>query len=194
MNTMISIITVCVTLILGITGVLANTLIQRKSNSIKVITQTRLERRAHTQKRVADLLKLSDPYYIMSLSTEEEKRQAARESAEVAADLRTNYCFYVKEDSDLIGSVYEVKSILCRILLGGIELEESQLIDARGTLARYADVYTSTEWKRIKLETVGKEVQGKKSIASWQSIYHYYDSNFLKKENEIIFNYEKAKD
>lgn len=188
----VPIVTVCVTLLLGIAGVVANSRIQRKSNSIKVITQTRLDRRAHTQNRVAALLKLSDPFYIESLSTLEERRQAAREAAGIAADLRTKYCFYLKEDADLIGAVFEVKYILCKTMLEEIELDKKQLMAARRTLAQNVDVYTSTEWKRIKLETVGKETQGKKSIASWQSIYEYYNSHFLKDKNASLFGEEKV--
>ena len=136
-------------------------------------------------------MKLSDPFYIESLSTPEERRQAAREAAGIAADLRTKYCFYLKEGADLIGSVFEVKDILCKIVLGETEMDKSRLMAARRALARNVDVYTSTEWKRIKLETVGKEAQGRKSIASWQSIYEYYNSRFLRDENESLFDGDK---
>ena len=187
------IITVCVTLLLGIAGVAANTMIQRKSNSIKVITQTRLARREHTQKHVADLLKLSDPFYIESLSTPEEKRQAAREAVGIATELRTKYCFCVKEDANLISAVFKVKDILCKTVLEEIELDKKQLHEARRTLSQHVDVYTSTEWKRIKLETVGKEVQGDASIESWKSIYERYNFGFLTDENSNLFDEEKVK-
>ena len=182
----ISIITVCVTLILGIAGFIINSFVQRKSNSIKIITQTRLDRRAHSQKRVAELLKLSDPLYILSLSTPEESTRVIREAAEIAADLRSIYCFNIDADVNLIKAVYKVKDILCKSVLGEIGLEH-QMMTARGELARNIDVYSSTEWKRIKLETVGKETHGKKSIESWYSIYKYYNSNFQNECNEYIF-------
>lgn len=42
---LISIITICVTVLLGVAGFLINTYMQRKNNSITVITSYRLERR-----------------------------------------------------------------------------------------------------------------------------------------------------
>lgn len=187
LNTLVSIITVCVTLLLGIIGIIVNTTIQRKSNSIKIITQTRLERRMHTQNLIADLLKLSDPHYIGSISCMEERYQIAKEAVRIASDLRTRYCFYMQQDVDLIESVFNVKDILCNVMLEKVKISEEKLIDARKALAYNVDVYTSTEWKRIKLETVGKEGRGKAKIDSWQSIYSYYSSHFLKDENEKLF-------
>ena len=125
METIISIAAVCVTLLLGIGGIIVNSLIQRKSNSINVITQTRLNRRACTQKLVADLLKISDPFYIESLSGSEEKRQAIKEATGIAADIRTKYCFTVKEDADLIRAAFDVKDMLCKIVLERIQLEKA---------------------------------------------------------------------
>ena len=45
----ISLIAVCVTLLLGVIGFIINSFIQRKSNSISVITKTRLNRREKTK-------------------------------------------------------------------------------------------------------------------------------------------------
>ena len=56
METIIGIATVCVTLLLGVVGFIVNSMIQRKSNSISVITNTRLERRKQTQELASVLL------------------------------------------------------------------------------------------------------------------------------------------
>lgn len=70
---LISIITICVTVLLGVVGFLINTYMQRKNNSITVITGYRLERRQKMMNLVSILLANSDPYYIES-SNEEEKK------------------------------------------------------------------------------------------------------------------------
>lgn len=43
------IITVLTTLLLGVLGFIVNTLLQRRNNSIKIITQYRIERKNKTQ-------------------------------------------------------------------------------------------------------------------------------------------------
>ena len=57
---LISIISVCVTLLLGVVGFIANSFIQGKSHSIQVITKTRLVRREKTKELTAKTIMLSD--------------------------------------------------------------------------------------------------------------------------------------
>ena len=74
----ISLSAVCVTLLLGIAGLIANSLIQRKSNSIQIITQCRLKRRERTHEIVSELLKYGGSSFVSSL-TDPEKTQTAKE-------------------------------------------------------------------------------------------------------------------
>lgn len=52
---MVSIISICATILLGIIGYVANAYNQRKNDRIKVIVQHRLDRRSLTIKSVSDL-------------------------------------------------------------------------------------------------------------------------------------------
>ena len=67
MENIISIIVICVTLLLGVTGFIINSFVQRKSNSINVITKTRLARREKTKELMAKMIKLSNIDYLDSL-------------------------------------------------------------------------------------------------------------------------------
>ena len=61
MESIVSIISVCVTLLLGVAGLIFNSYVQRKTHSISVITKTRLARREKTKE--AEDEAGSDPLY-----------------------------------------------------------------------------------------------------------------------------------
>ena len=62
---------------------------------------------------------------------------------------------------------------------------------ARSALAKNADVYTATEWKRIKKETIGKDTPGVKGFKEWTDTYNAYKAAFPEPENASLFNDEK---
>ena len=55
---------------------------------------------------------------------------------------------------------------------------------ARARYAHLADVYTSTDWKRIKLETVGKGSRNDRFLPKWTEIFDTNESFFLN-NNEV---------
>lgn len=73
MENVISIIAVCVTLLLGLLGFVINSFIQRKNNSISVITKTRLVRREKSKELMSKVLFYSDVDYLDSLDEVGEK-------------------------------------------------------------------------------------------------------------------------
>ena len=90
MESIISIIAICVTLLLGVSGFIINSFVQRKSNSINVITKTRLARREKTKELMAKMIKLSSIEYLDSLD-KEDKKATVKELVEVTADIRSEY-------------------------------------------------------------------------------------------------------
>lgn len=62
------IVTVSVTIILGVLGFVVNTILQRKNNSIKIITQYRIDRKNATQEITAKLLSYTDYHYYEALT------------------------------------------------------------------------------------------------------------------------------
>ena len=108
---LISIITICVTLLLGVAGFIINTYMQRKNNSITVITGYRLERRKKMVELVSILLANSDPYYIES-SNEEEKKNIIKELSKASNEFRTIFVYSFEEDKKFIQLVYSFRKLV----------------------------------------------------------------------------------
>ena len=170
MDNIIAILTVCVTFLLGIMGLIANSMIQRKSNSISVITGTRLERRKTTQELAAKLLRYGDAEFLKTVKSEKEKAEAMEVCSGCVATLRSLYTFTVKEDLELVEAAEELKSTVYEILFGS-NANYEKLSKRRDVFSKIVDIYLTTEWKRIKLETVGKTKKGSKSYQTWEAIW-----------------------
>lgn len=177
---LISIITICVTLLLGIGGFIFNTYMQRKNNSITVITGYRLERRQKMLNLVSILLSNSDPYYIES-SNEIEKKNIIKELSKASNEFRTIFVYSFEKDKHFIQLVYSFRKLVYNYITNNsVTLEE--LKEAREELAKECDIYSATDWKRIKLETVGKT--NNRFISTWTSIFDEYKSNYPKDKSD----------
>ncbi len=177
-----AIITVLVTLFLGIIGFIVNTLLQRKNNSIKIITQYRIDRKNYTQEITAKLLSYTDYHYHMSL-TEEEQRKNVQNIVKEVANLRSLYFFSFPKDAEFVEAAYTLKNAYCED-----EKDWDKISLAQANFAHISDIYTSTDWKRIKLETVGKGKNTKSALPSWTEIYENNDSYFLENANTELFS------
>lgn len=182
-----AIITVLVTLVLGIIGFIVNTLLQRKNNSIKIITQYRVDRKNSTQDICAKLLSYTDYHYHTSL-TEEEKRKNIQNIVKEVARLRSVYYFSFPKDAEFVETAYALKNAYCEE-----EKDWDKISTAQAKFAHIADIYTSTDWKRIKLETVGKGQNTKSALPSWTEIYETNDSYFLNDANNTLFSKKSEK-
>ena len=182
-----AIITVLVTLVLGIVGFIVNTLLQRKNNSIKIITQYRIDRKNSTQQITARLLSYTDYHYHTSL-TDEEKRKNIQNIVKEVAILRSVYYFSFPKDADFVKAAYSLKNAYCEE-----KKDWDKISAAQAKFAHISDVYTSTDWKRIKLETVGKGRSTKNALPSWTEIYETNDSCFLNDANVALFSENREK-
>lgn len=182
-----AIITVSVTLILGIIGFIVNTLLQRKNNSIKIITQYRIDRKNSTQEITAKLLSYTDYHFYMSL-TDEEKRENVQNIVKEVANLRSVYYFSFPKDAEFVKAAYSLKNAYCEE-----KKDWNKISIAQANFAHISDIYTSTDWKRIKLETVGKGRSTKSALPSWTEIYKQNDSYFLNDANIALFSEERKK-
>ena len=140
LNHIISLSAVCVTLLLGIAGLIVNSLIQRRSNSIQIITQCRLKRRERTQGIVSDLLKYSDLSFVSAL-TDIEKTQTAKEIVGLVSELRALYSFSFDKDIRLVTAAFEIKELLCNYLLQNGPYPP-EINEKRRQFAEIADIYT----------------------------------------------------
>lgn len=178
MEQIVSISTVCVTFVLGILGFVLNSLVQRKSNSIKVITQHRLDRRQETQRIAAIIIKYSDPKMISLLDTKEEKEKAIKEIIEKISKLRAMYFRSYECDIRLLDKADALKTQLIRCIEGA-PVDEYYL-SCRDAFIKEVDIYVTTEWKRIKLETIGKSKIGVSSLGTWEDDYDYTLNSYNK--------------
>ncbi len=176
-----SLITILVTLFLGVVGFMVNTFIQRKNNSIKIITQYRIDRKNATQEITAKLLAYTDYNYHQSL-TYEEKQKNIQKIVIAISNLRSIYYFSFPKDVELVEAAYKIKKLYCQDKQNWREIN-----NARAEYAHLADVYTSTDWKRIKLETIGKGARAKNALPSWTEIFNGNDAHFSSEANIDIF-------
>lgn len=170
MENLIGILTVCVTFLLGIMGLIANSMIQRKSNSISVITGTRLERRKTTQELVAKLLGYGDADFLKTVKSEKEKADVLEVCVKSVSTLRSLYTFTVKEDRELVEAADALKDAIHDALYG-VNVDAEKLSMCCREFSERMDIYMTTEWQRIKLETVGKTKKGSKSYQTWEALW-----------------------
>ena len=175
MENIISIIAICVTLLLGVTGFIINSFVQRKSNSINVITKTRLARREKTKELMAKMIKLSNIDYLDSLEKKEHK-EVISSLAEVTSEIRSEYSSVFTCDQKLINQTDLLSSSVLAYLGSPIEENKKELISNRDNFIKEMDLYIQTEWKRIKLETVGKMKNNAKP--SWDDIHDDYQQKY----------------
>ena len=175
MENIISIIAICVTLLLGVTGFIINSFVQRKSNSINVITKTRLARREKTKELMAKMIKLSNTDYSDSLEKKEQK-EVISSLAEVTAEIRSEYSSVFPCDQKLINQTDLLSNSVLAYLDSPNEENKKELISNRDNFIKEMDLYIQTEWKRIKLETVGKMKNNKKP--SWDDIHDDYQEKY----------------
>lgn len=173
MESIVSIISVCVTLLLGIGGLIFNSYVQRKTHSISVITKTRLARREKTKDLLAKMIKFSDTKYLDCLD-EKEKKDVISSLAEVSSMIRAEYTGTYHCDIELIDLTEQLKDKVISYLRGTTSQEE--LMKARNELIKTFDIYIQTEWQRIKLETVGK--MKKNSKPTWDEINHSFHEKY----------------
>ncbi len=87
----ISLLTVLVTLLLGILGFIVNTYLQRQNNSIDIITKNRIERRTKTQEIMSTFVKYADYNSIKSIIALNKQNEAIQELYTNYATLRSLY-------------------------------------------------------------------------------------------------------
>lgn len=176
-------------------GFVVNSFIQRRNNSIKVIVQHRLERRQRTLEDLAVLIKLSDRDYLSSVlglidaalieegfkeksraECSSERSEALRQVVEACASIRAMYCGSYSCDRDLIRVLDSFKRAFARCIQTG--RYDSDLETPRATLIKIIDVYCTTEWRRIKKETIGKKRSSRDAwIQTFKQIEEMYEEN-----------------
>lgn len=191
----IDLLAILVTLVLGVAGFIVNSFIQRRNNSIKVIVQHRLERRQRTLEKLAVLIKLSDRDYLSMVlglldatsikvglegkghsECSSERIEAIRQVVEACASIRSMYCGSYPCDMDLIRVLDSFKRSFARCIQTG--RFDSELEASRDILIKNIDIYCTTEWRRIKKETIGKKRSSRDAwVQTFKQIEEMYEEN-----------------
>ena len=176
MDTIISIVTVCVTLLLGVAGFIFNSFVQRKNNSINVITKTRLARREKTKTLMAKLIKLSSVKYLDTLSKEEHK-EVINSLVGASSDIRSEYSRTFSNDRKLLDVTDELCDSVTLYLKSGNDSNKEMLMNKRHSFVKEMDLYIQTEWARIKNETAGKQKR-KNRRNEWEELYKEFEDKY----------------
>lgn len=191
----IDLLAILVTLVLGVAGFVVNSFIQRRNNSIKVIVQHRLERRQRTLEKLSVLIKLSDRDYLSMVlglidatsikvdlegkdhsECSSERSEAIRQVVEACASIRSMYGGSYPCDRDLIRVLDSFKRSFARCIQSGCF--DSELETSRDILIKNIDIYCTTEWRRIKKETIGKKRSSRDAwIQTFKQIEEMYEEN-----------------
>lgn len=71
----------------------------------------------------------------------------------------------------------QVKGAVLEYLKEKDEENKRSLIEKRKEFTKEIDLYLQTEWKRIKLETVGK-MKNRTNIDTWDDIHKGYEKEY----------------
>lgn len=161
---LVSVITVLVTLLLGILGFIVNTLLQRQNNSIDVITKNRITRRSITQNLMATFYRYSDYNSVKAVISLDKSNDVICELYGAFATLRSMYTKTFVKDIELLKESENLLNIIVKCINGFDSYSESEisnnLKEAKEKFEFIFDLYLHTDWNRIKIETIGKKGKG----------------------------------
>ena len=179
----ISLLTVLVTLLLGILGFIVNTYLQRQNNSIDIITKNRIERRTRTQEIMATFIKYADYNSIKSIIALNKQNEAIQELYTNYSTLRSLYTKTFKKDIDLINNCADLLNTIVNYIINFEKYTKDDIdkqldIDMKN-FEYIFDLYLYTDWSRIKAETVGKRKKGggKKWLDDFEEAERWYVKN-----------------
>ena len=134
-----------------------------------------MARREKTKELMAKMIKLSNVNYLDSLEKKEQK-EVISSLVEVTSEIRSEYSSVFPCDQKLINVTDALSSSVISYLGSPNEENKKELISNRDNFIKEMDLYTQTEWKRIKLETVGKMKSNTKP--SWDDIHDDYQQKY----------------
>lgn len=176
METMISIISICSTVLLGIVGFIINTCLQRKANSIDIITRKRLARRDKLQELSAKILSISDLDFLENTKAEDLSGKFV-ELTEACSAFRSLLEFGFECDAMIVNLSYHIKKEVVNYFDNS---DHKNLVNYRRDFSHLTDLYFTTEWRRIKCETVGKSGKGSNGYNFWKELYEENSEHFEK--------------
>lgn len=182
LSTLLEIAALIVSFSIGCAGLIVNAFIQRKNNSIRIVTEKRVERRSMTQAYMADIIHCSDLKYIDSL-TSSEKKQVIFKLSNACACIRSMYTYTYARDIELCESANQLEECVIAYINNveqGVEFLRDAIEAQKAEFIKNADIYIQTDWSRIKTEAEGKK-KNKKNRDKFGEAYQKYVLNYGRK-------------
>lgn len=180
----LQVITITITLSLGLITAIQTKKLQHGQNIISVTTNYRLQRSEQLRESTRDLLANTDPDIYDLDPDRKEMLQAARTAAEtVGVILHRNF----SADKELVELMEEVAELAMAYHQG--KDVRPELTYKRKLLRIKCDHYTATEWDRIKRETKGTDTTSQ----SWIDRYAELAPGFADDLAQIEAEYRQAR-
>ena len=169
---------VCIlgTVLIGAIGLIVNALIQRRRNLLEIITQNRLKKRDRIMSLFSGILEVTDKDLKKVIGENKDENTAIKKRLiQYCSELRSLLDFEYPIDYYLFTTTNELKTAV-------IDNKDADVIEQkREALAKLIDIYSTTDWNRIKEETTGSSFNRKHSKK-----YEKWKSNF--KNNKDYYN------
>ena len=175
---MIDYITVVVTLFLGVLGLIVNSMLQRRNSSISTVTKTRIASMVKLQKCMQAILTYSDTHYLSTMGDKLLQNETIRNLAGSVSELRSLLSCSFEADSRICDKAETLLDTVQKFLAKEATIDDIR--EARKQFESLMDPYIQTEWRRIKVETVGKKRKGLGTLAAWSKDYREYREYYEK--------------
>lgn len=179
---MIDYITVAVTLALGVLGLIVNSILQRKNNSISTVTNTRIAGMEKLQKCMQDILTYSDAHYLGTMGDKLLQNENVRNLTRSVSELRSLLSCSFETDAKVCAAAESILDTVQKFFAK--ETTGEEIAEARKRFEALIDPYIQTEWRRIKVETVGKRCKGLGKLVAWNKAYEEYREYYDKWHKE----------
>lgn len=185
---------VCIlgTVLIGAIGLIVNALIQRRRNLLEIITQNRLKKRDRIMSLFSGILEVTDKDLKKVIGENKDENTAIKKRLiQYCSELRSLLEFEYPIDYYLFTTTNELKTAV-------IDNKDADVIEQkREALAKLIDIYSTTDWNRIKEETTGSSFNRKhsKKYEKWKSNFknnkNYYNNTLRDaKKDRIEFDKE----
>ena len=185
-------LTVFGTVLVGALGLIINSLIQHRRNSLEYITQNRLKKRDRIMSLFSGILEVTDKDLKKVIGENKDENTAIKKRLiQYCSELRSLLEFEYPIDYYLFTTTNELKTAV-------IDNKDADVIEQkREALAKLIDIYSTTDWNRIKEETTGSSFNRKhsKKYEKWKSNFknnkNYYNNTLRDaKKDRIEFDKE----
>lgn len=171
----LQIITIAITLFLGVVTFLQTRRIQHGQNIIAVTTKYRGERTEQMKDAGAALLaNTSCELLLMSEDPEKMLMEATKAAEKIGVIMHRNF----EADKELIALAYETVDVAIQLVKSKGKANKNELCRLRDIFRLKCDLYSVADWNRIKEETKGENTSSQSWIAYYAKLEEEFKDEF----------------